>query len=123
MAKHSTKVNSDIIREGLDNRYIEESRTIVNYSGIKPTKQNSTMDNLQWEKFGEHSLGTKQRSKNHNSRYNNKDNLEQDQDQLHGNNDFGFIESAPVVSASGKQRNQQRFMDFGDMDLGDSSLT
>jgi hypothetical protein len=119
-SKHSKKANSDIIREGLDNRTIEESRTITNYGGVKPLSINKIMDNLEWEKFGEQSLLNKQRSKGGKFRSNNPDNLEQDQDQIHGYNDFGFIDHAPINSVNGGQRNQQRNMDFGDMDRGET---
>lgn len=47
---------TDLLREGLDTRYIEESKTIKNYSAITPMKNRTTHENSEFEDFGAHSL-------------------------------------------------------------------
>jgi hypothetical protein len=65
LSKHRT---TDIMREGLDTRFIEESRTVVNYGGVKPMKYRSTQESNDYEEFGKHSLDQKTRVHNYRSK-------------------------------------------------------
>lgn len=54
---------TDIMREGLDVRFIEESKTVKNYSAVKPMKHRKTQEQSDFEDFG--GLSTEQRTRVH----------------------------------------------------------
>lgn len=52
-------------REGLDTRYIEDSKTIKNYSSITPMKHRKSLENNDGEEFGAQSLIDNTRARNY----------------------------------------------------------
>jgi hypothetical protein len=56
---------TDTMREGLDTRYIEDSKIVKNYSSVTPMKHRTTHENTDHENFGAHSLSTNTRAKNY----------------------------------------------------------
>lgn len=116
--RNNDRMNSEVMRDGLDTRHIEDSRTIVNYGFIKPTHDNSIHDKLSWEKFGDQSLSTRNTVHQYNKNALNLNNLDNDQDQLHGYNDFGFITPAPIQRTKGNSNNYG--VDFGDTEKDDT---
>lgn len=56
---------TDIMREGLDTRHIEDSKTVKNYSLVTPMKHRTTHENTDNENFGAHSLSNNTRTKNY----------------------------------------------------------
>ncbi len=115
----SDRSRSSFVREGLDTRHIEESRTIVNYSSVKPSKVNSTHENLLWEKFGGQSSSNRNVSRGRTVTAHNRENYDNDQQQLDGNNDFGYINHAPFQKTNGE--NNWHNVDYGDMDKGETA--
>jgi hypothetical protein len=114
------KATSENMRDGVDTRHIEESRSIANYGHIKPSHDNSIHDKLTWEKFGDHSLSSRNGIRGRSRNAQNLNNLDHDQDQLHGYNDFGFVAGAPVRRNKGTDGNHHQ-ADFGDMEKGEAA--
>ena len=105
---------SNMTRNVEDNRHIEDQKEIKNYSGITPSRHRKTYQNSQFEKFGNHSLNTKERSRKGNSTmYKAVDNNEYDLDQ--GRLDFGTYDKANKEDSKLHMgRDLQHTMDFGD---------
>lgn len=57
---------TDAMRESMDTRHIEESRTVKSYSMVTPMKYRSTHERLAYEGFGAHSLANETRVKQYN---------------------------------------------------------
>jgi hypothetical protein len=108
---------SELAKEGLTGQYIEDSKTIKTYAGIKPSKKN-VVQKVDMEKYGGTSSGFIGRKKENLKEITNINNLDNDQEQLDGINDFGFLPKSLVRGFFGEGRNQQNAMDFGDMQRG-----
>lgn len=104
--------SSNIGRLSLDNREIEESRSVTNYAGIIPAKDYYTYDKLSIEAFGEESLDglVRKHSKNKSK---NRSKSDHEYDIKQGEFEFGVYNKAKQLDAdSVKGRRNQYGMQF-----------
>jgi hypothetical protein len=81
-----------------DARYIEDQKTTMNYSAIKPMVNRKAYETTEWEDFGAHSLNTQGRNgKRTGHGLKTTDNNDVDQDQ--GRLDFGVYDHADKASS------------------------
>jgi len=100
-------------RNAEDNRYIEASKEIVSYAGIKPSKDNRVDQLLAREQFGEYSLAAPSRASNRYKKRNvaTDDQLEeQDRSRL----DFGVFDRAERADPR-----DHMMRDYANLDIGD----
>lgn len=105
-------------RETKINHFIEDGKTTMNYSGIKPSDNHQKMSNLAYENFGDLSRNTKQRRLYQGEIKNrSKDNNEYEQNQ--NKFEFGVYDKAFKTDAKDHiGRGIQFSMDKGDSDFG-----
>jgi hypothetical protein len=107
--------DTDLKREGLDTRHIEESRTVKNYGMAKPLKVNSNGENVSFENFGGTSRSMKVNAKKYGSKRNDVNSNETDTDMK----EFGDVARRAVASDEYHGRSINK-SEVGDSKFGDS---
>jgi hypothetical protein len=115
-----SKTTRNIGREGLDTRYIENSRETMRYGSIKPSKTNRINHMIDITNFGDTSINSMIRTANHTDKKSNSvDSNEYDIDQ--GRLDFGTYDRADRANHHEHMgRDHTSMMDIGDGEFGNT---